>query len=110
MSGLDSLYAMLARPTQSVLEPRRTVEQVNTTTPIAPDSHEAPQSQLPPKLERRRALKDERDESSQQKKRRASDIARPTVAPKATEEELDEWEPEDDTETSDEHKRIDIVV
>ena len=53
MMGLDSLYAMLARPVQTVSQPKRVVEQVKSSHELAADSHESPQSQLPPKLERR---------------------------------------------------------
>ncbi len=54
MVALDSLYAMLARPVKQVVKRKRVVEQTEHTDPIHADSHEAPQSQLPPHLERRR--------------------------------------------------------
>ncbi|SUI72799.1 Uncharacterised protein [Shewanella putrefaciens] len=79
MSGLDSVYAMLAQPVKAVLNPKRVVDQVHSATANAPDSHEAPQSQLPPTLERRDAkVRDRRKESetSKNKKRRASDKAK----------------------------------
>lgn len=77
MSGLDSLYAMLAQPVKAVLHPKRVVDQVSSTTANAPDSHESPQSQLPPTLEGRdtRVREDRRKQSDarRNKKRRASD-------------------------------------
>lgn len=48
MSGLDSIYAMLAAPVKATLERRRRVKQLDNDTAIDKDSHEAPQSQLPP--------------------------------------------------------------
>ncbi|GGP51974.1 hypothetical protein [Shewanella saliphila] len=48
--SIDSIYAMLARPVRAVSEHRRIVEQVNRTSAISADSHEAPQSQLPPHI------------------------------------------------------------
>ncbi|WP_299795223.1 hypothetical protein [uncultured Shewanella sp.] len=60
MVGLDSLYAMLARPIPPVIKRKRVVEQTEYSKGIAPDSHEAPQSQLPPNLERRHAVEDRR--------------------------------------------------
>lgn len=48
--SIDSIYAMLARPVRAVSERRRIVEQVRSTSAISPDSHEAPQSQLPPHI------------------------------------------------------------
>lgn len=48
MSGLDSIYAMLATPKRATSDKKRRVERVNTTSAISADSHEAPQSQLPP--------------------------------------------------------------
>lgn len=68
MSGLDSIYAMLAQPVKAVLNPKRVVDQVHSATANAPDSHEAPQSQLPPTLERRDAkVRDRRKESETNK-------------------------------------------
>lgn len=61
MVGLDSLYAMLARPVPPVIKHKRVVEQTEYIKGIAADSHEAPQSQLPPSLERRHAIEDRRD-------------------------------------------------
>ena len=60
MSGLDSIYAMLAQPVKAVLHPKRVVDQVSSATANAPDSHETPQSQLPPTLEGRDAKVRER--------------------------------------------------
>jgi hypothetical protein len=50
MSGLDSLYAMLARPATASIKLKRKVVQASHSTEMAEDSHEAPQSQLPPKI------------------------------------------------------------
>ncbi len=60
--GLDSIYAMLARPVKAVFQPKREVEQVKTSSAIAPDSHEAPQSQLPPEIDKREKVADRRKE------------------------------------------------
>jgi hypothetical protein len=46
--GLDSIYAMLARPVQALYNRKRNVNKVSLTDGIHPDSHESPQSQLPP--------------------------------------------------------------
>ncbi|ABE53638.1 conserved hypothetical protein [Shewanella denitrificans OS217] len=46
--GLDSIYAMLARPVQALYNRKRNVNKVSLTDDIHPDSHESPQSQLPP--------------------------------------------------------------
>ncbi|WP_445946612.1 hypothetical protein [Shewanella sp.] len=46
--GLDSIYAMLARPVQALYNRKRNVSKVSLTDDIHPDSHESPQSQLPP--------------------------------------------------------------
>ncbi|MGX9461027.1 hypothetical protein ACWXWU_07235 [Shewanella sp. A14] len=46
--SIDSIYAMLARPVKAVSERKRIVEQVKNVSAISADSHEAPQSQLPP--------------------------------------------------------------
>ncbi|QYJ82100.1 MULTISPECIES: hypothetical protein [Shewanella] len=54
MVALDSLYAMLARPVQRAITRKRVVDQTEHIDAIHADSHEAPQSQLPPHLERRR--------------------------------------------------------
>jgi hypothetical protein len=48
--SIDSIYAMLARPVQAVSERKRIVEQVKNASAISADSHEAPQSQLPPNI------------------------------------------------------------
>ncbi|MGI2171780.1 hypothetical protein ACROAE_16580 [Shewanella sp. MF05960] len=48
--SIDSIYAMLARPVRAVSERRRIVEQVRGSSAISADSHEAPQSQLPPHI------------------------------------------------------------
>ncbi|GGI83122.1 hypothetical protein [Shewanella gelidii] len=58
--GLDSIYAMTAVPARVALEKKRVVDQVKKGDGLAPDSHEAPQSQLPPHLERRKPKKDRR--------------------------------------------------
>lgn len=75
MSGLDSIYAMLAQPVKAVLHPKRVVDQVSSASANAPDSHETPQSQLPPALESRNTkVRERRKESdNKNKKRRASD-------------------------------------
>ena len=76
MSGLDSIYAMLAQPVKAVLHPKRVVDQVSSATANAPDSHETPQSQLPPTLEGHDAKVRERRkdaDNNKNKKRRASD-------------------------------------
>ncbi|MGL4712097.1 MAG: hypothetical protein ACRCWP_05920 [Shewanella sp.] len=79
MSGLDSIYAMLAQPVKAVLHPKRVVDQVSSVTANAPDNHDAPQSQLPPKLNSRDAnIRERRKESNSNKnmKRRVSDEAK----------------------------------
>ncbi|GIU03549.1 hypothetical protein C9I43_18220 [Shewanella morhuae] len=76
MSGLDSIYAMLAQPVKAVLHPKRVVDQVSSATANAADSHESPQSQLPPTLEGRDTKVRERRKDSNRnknKQRRASD-------------------------------------
>lgn len=76
MSGLDSIYAMLAQPVKAVFHPKRVVDQVSSASANAPDSHETPQSQLPPALESRNTkVRERRKESdnNKNKKRRASD-------------------------------------
>ena len=60
MIGLDSLYAMLARPVQASIKRKRIVEETENSSGITEDSHEAPQSQLPPDLERRHIFQDRR--------------------------------------------------
>ena len=61
MVGLDSLYAMLARPIQRSIERKRLmVEETNNTASIAADDHGAPQSQLPQSLNRRKSSEDRR--------------------------------------------------
>lgn len=50
MSGLDSLYAMLAKPATANIKLTRKVVQASHSNDMEQDSHEAPQSQLPPKL------------------------------------------------------------
>ncbi|WP_110457564.1 hypothetical protein [Shewanella algidipiscicola] len=54
MISLDSVYAMLARPVVQITKRKRIVEQTENIEAIHADSHEAPQSQLPPHLERRK--------------------------------------------------------
>ncbi|MEL4282650.1 MULTISPECIES: hypothetical protein [Shewanella] len=73
MSGLDSLYAMLAQPAKPVFTPKRVVDQVSGATANAPDSHETPQSQLPPTLDVKVRERRKNDNASRNKKRRASD-------------------------------------
>ncbi|NRD75863.1 hypothetical protein HQQ94_22145 [Shewanella sp. VB17] len=58
MIGLDSLYAMLARPVRARIKRKRIVEKTENSTEIAEDSHESPQSQLPPNLEHRQTNED----------------------------------------------------
>lgn len=60
MGGLDSIYAMLARPVKYLERKKRIVKQLDETASISPDSHETPQSQLPPKYERRQTTVDRR--------------------------------------------------
>jgi hypothetical protein len=52
MSGLDSLYAMLARPVTANVKLKRKVVEPHQGKDIAEDSHESPQSQLPPRITR----------------------------------------------------------
>lgn len=60
MVGLDSLYAMLARPIRlSFARKRLMVEQTDKSASIA-DDHRTPESQLPPSLERRKSPQDRR--------------------------------------------------
>ncbi|MGL5358226.1 MAG: hypothetical protein ACRDBI_00650 [Shewanella sp.] len=76
MSGLDSLYAMQAKPVTAQLQPKRIVEQPGGASANAADSHESPQSQLPPALpERKRATQDRRKrvDMTRNKRRRATD-------------------------------------
>ncbi|MGE6650514.1 hypothetical protein ACQKE0_14680 [Shewanella colwelliana] len=63
MVGLDSLYAMLARPVRQVTQRKRMVEQTEHIEGVHADSHEAPQSQLPPNLERRHNIFERRESS-----------------------------------------------
>ncbi|GAA0792980.1 MULTISPECIES: hypothetical protein [Pseudomonadati] len=46
--NLDSIYSMLATPVRLISNRKRIVDRVDVTSEIAADSHEAPQSQLPP--------------------------------------------------------------
>ena len=71
MIGLDSLYAMLARPVQASIKRKRIVEEADNSSGIAEDSHEAPQSQLPPNLERRHTREDRRGTSRGDRRRRS---------------------------------------
>lgn len=64
--GLDSIYAMTAVPARSALEKKRIVEQVKKGDAIHSDSHETPQSQLPPKTEARKPRKGERRKSEEE--------------------------------------------
>ncbi|WP_028771842.1 hypothetical protein [Shewanella waksmanii] len=63
MVGLDALYSILAKPVQTQLRKKRIVEQTDDTAGISADSHEAPQSQLPPNLERRKNTEDRRGDA-----------------------------------------------
>ncbi|GIU11611.1 MULTISPECIES: hypothetical protein [unclassified Shewanella] len=60
MISLDSVYAMLAKPATSKLKTKQQVKKIDNSAAIAPDSHEAPQAQLPPHLERRTSTDDRR--------------------------------------------------
>ncbi|QIR15852.1 hypothetical protein [Shewanella aestuarii] len=51
--SLDSIYSMLATPIRLVSTNKRNVKQVDVCSAINPDSHEAPQSQLPPLLNKK---------------------------------------------------------
>lgn len=74
MSGLDSIYAMLAQPVKAVLHPKRVVDQVNSATANAPDSHETPQSQLPPTSTRPDVkVRDKRKDSDPDKHKQGDD-------------------------------------
>lgn len=64
--GLDSIYAMTAVPARSALEKKRIVEQVKKGDAIHSDSHETPQSQLPPKTEARKPRKGERRKNEEE--------------------------------------------
>ena len=46
--SLDSIYSILATPVRLVSTHKRIVKQVDVGSEINADSHEAPQSQLPP--------------------------------------------------------------
>ncbi|WP_299571653.1 hypothetical protein [uncultured Shewanella sp.] len=46
--SLDSIYAIVARPPRQVDGVKRNVKKVSDSDSISADSHEAPQSQLPP--------------------------------------------------------------
>ena len=62
MVGLDSLYAMLARPIQpSIKRKRLMVEETDNSASIAADDHEAPQSHHPLALDRRQSPEDRRE-------------------------------------------------
>ncbi|AZG71777.1 hypothetical protein [Shewanella livingstonensis] len=65
--SIDSIYAMLARPVQAVSERKRIVEQVKKASAISADSHEAPQSQLPPSITHKVLI--QRQETPRQEKR-----------------------------------------
>ena len=61
MVGLDSLYAMLARPIQRSIERKRLmVEKTDNSASIAADDHGTPQSHLPQSLNRRKSPQDRR--------------------------------------------------
>ncbi|QDE29596.1 MULTISPECIES: hypothetical protein [Shewanella] len=65
--SIDSIYAMLARPVQAVSEHKRIVKQVSNVSPISADSHEAPQSQLPPSVSHKIAI--QRQDAPRQERR-----------------------------------------
>ena len=69
MIGLDSLYAMLARPVQASIKRKRIVEETENSPGITADSHESPPSQLPPNLERRQTMEDRRGASRGDRRR-----------------------------------------
>lgn len=73
MIGLDSLYAMLARPVQASIKRKRIVEEAENSSGITADSHESPQSQLPPDLERRQTIEDRRGASRGDRRRQTKD-------------------------------------
>lgn len=73
MSGLDSLYAMLAQSVKPVFAPKRLVDQVSAATANAPDDHETPQSQLPPTFEADVGERRKIANASRNKNRRAAD-------------------------------------
>ncbi|MCG9730725.1 hypothetical protein L1D44_12860 [Shewanella sp. Isolate13] len=60
MISLDSVYAMLARPVSPKVKTKKQIKKIDNTAQIAADSHEPPQSQLPPHLERRTSTNDRR--------------------------------------------------
>ncbi|ABV89131.1 hypothetical protein [Shewanella pealeana] len=60
MISLDSVYAMLAKPVTSKLKSKQQVKKIDNSAAITADSHEAPQAQLPPHLERRTSTDDRR--------------------------------------------------
>lgn len=60
MISLDSVYAMLARPPLREIKQKKGVKPVDSSAAIAADSHEQPQAQLPPHLERRQSREDRR--------------------------------------------------
>ncbi|MPY26441.1 hypothetical protein FM037_26205 [Shewanella psychropiezotolerans] len=84
MVGLDSLYAMLARPIQlSIKRKRLMVEEADNSASIAADDHETPQSEQS-SLERRQSQEDRReglfrgDRRSDSEKNEASERERKT--------------------------------
>ncbi|QYJ75746.1 MULTISPECIES: hypothetical protein [Shewanella] len=79
MSGLDSIYAMLARPVKATLERSRRVKQLDNDTAIDKDSHEAPQSQLPPDIAHKQGQAD--DNNGQPKPRES--VNKPAVERRA---------------------------
>ncbi|MCL1050839.1 hypothetical protein L2755_14570 [Shewanella abyssi] len=60
MISLDSVYAMLARPPVREIKQKNGVKPVDNSAAIAADSHEQPQTKLPPNLERRQSREDRR--------------------------------------------------
>ena len=58
--NLDSIYSMLATPVRLISNRKRIIDRVDVTSEIAADSHEAPQSQLPPTLGKHTSLADKK--------------------------------------------------
>ena len=56
--NLDSIYSMLSTPVRLVSHRKRIVDRVDDSSEIAADSHEAPQSQLPPTLGKHTSITD----------------------------------------------------
>lgn len=103
MSGLDSYYAMIAQPVKAVLQPKRVVDQVRSATANAPDSHETPQSQLPPTLEQSLDKTRDQGEKQQQPQKRAANG-------RETDALLDITDDEANSQSNPSHHIIDIEV